>query len=164
MCTDFLVFKDKKFAHRASKPDNYVCYRTVICHALHWKMNHSTSEDAIQAFKAFATALNNSTEHEDSTFLSLYAAQMRNDTGYVIVDKSRGYYPLVVYPYTNKQGAPRTTALHYAVDGLAQNLSLIINQLENHQDWNMELQQSLQNDFFHYIEDENKDDEDDNKG
>lgn len=155
MCTDFLVFKDHNFAHRQNKADSYVCYRTVICHALMWKLNHSSTQDeAVLAFQDFVNVVRTSTEHEDKTFLSLYIAKMQNKTGYIIVDKSRGYYPLVAYPFKNKKGAPRSEALKYSVEDLSVNLSKIIDELEKRKDWNSELQNNLQNSFFHYTEDE----------
>lgn len=161
MCTDFIVFNDHKFAHRIIKSDNYVCYRTVICHALFWKMNHTTPENAIteavNAFNDFANAVNNSLEHEDNTFLSLFICPMRNQTGYIIVDKSRGYYPLVAYPFTNKMGASRAEALRFAVSDLSDHLTEIINTLNNElinrRDWSPDLQQRLQDTQFHYLED-----------
>lgn len=153
MCTDFLIFKDHEFAHRTNKSDNYVCYRSVICHALLWKINHSSTNEALQSFNNFAAAVTSSNEHEDDTFLSLYIAKMRDMTGYIIVDKSRGYYPLVAYPFPNKKGAPRSLALCYAVEDLYDNLSKIITKLNNNKDWSIELQKELQNDFFHYLED-----------
>jgi hypothetical protein len=153
MCTDFIVFKDHLFAHRKNKSDNYVCYRTVICHALLWKINHSSKEEAIQAFVDFAQAVRNSKEHEDKTFLSLFIAEMRNEKGYIIVDKSRGYYPLVAYPFKNKKGAARSEALQYAIEDLSENLPKICEVLEHTRDWDIGLQDNLQNNFFHYTED-----------
>lgn len=153
MCTDFFVFKDKTFAHRQNKTDNYVCYRTVIAHALMWKLNHSSRDQAIQAFNDFIDAVRSSTEHEDDSFLSLFITKMRDKTGYIIVDKSRGYYPLVAYPFKNKKGAPRAQALQFAVEDLSENLPQIIDVLEHTKDWDGELQKNLQDNFFHYTED-----------
>ncbi len=158
MCTDFMIFKHNKFAHRETKSDNYVCYRTVICHALHCKINHVPKDgdpelEATNTFKAFAHAVLNLSEHEDDSFLSLFICKMKNQLGYVIIDKCRGYYPLIAYPYTNKTGAPRSEALKYAVNDIDENLSSIIKELRSHKDWSYDLQKKLQDDFFHYIED-----------
>lgn len=162
MCTDFLVFDNQQFAHRASKTDNYVCYRTVICHALLWKMNHPTGasrEEVIESFNSFANAVRNTVEHEDRSFLSIFIAHMRGEIGYIVVDKSRGYYPLVAYPFVNKKGATRAAALREAIDDLSNNLIPILNELDQHRDWSMALQQDLQNNFFHYAEEDEEEEE-----
>src|SRR5436853_7703901 len=110
MSTQFRIFTEKEFAHRRNKPDKYVCYRTVLSHALLRKLRLSSGEEAKKALFAFKQAVDSGRQFTDDEFIFFYPVKMGEKTGYLIVDKSRGYYPLVLYPY-NINGETRTQAL-----------------------------------------------------
>lgn len=80
---------------------------------------------------------------------------MGSRMGYLIVDKSRGYYPLVLYPY-NVNGETRTRALKMVLKDMSENIDSLLDLLQKQKTWSAQLQSSLQDSIFHYVEDKNK--------
>lgn len=154
MSTKYLIFQDRHFAHRENKPDGYVCYRTIICHALLKKIQRSSVEEAKLEFLKFRGAFENGSEFHSLDFVSFYPVQMSQNTGFLLVDKSQGYYPLVIYPSPKVSGASRRSAFKSVLDDLHDNIDELLKRLVARNEWNSDLQLELQSSVFHYSEDE----------
>ena len=155
MSTNFIIFEEKEFAHRKNKPDKYVCYRTVLSHALLNKMRCSSRDDAKNAFLKLKKAVESNQEFIDNYFVHFYPVKMNSKIGYLIIDKSHGYYPLVLYPYKIK-GESRTSAFKYVLKDMADNIDSILTELQTQKSWTNKLQFNLQDKIFHYAEDTKK--------
>lgn len=155
MSTNFKIFNDKNFAKRCGKPNTYVCYRTVICHALLNKLIISDQNKAANSFNNLSNAITQETTLPNETdFLRLYIVPMEDDkNGFLLVDDSKGHYPLVFYPHQNRQGAPRSEALKKVITDLNIKKEKILTLLDNADSWDNTLQKNLQ-EIFTYKSDE----------
>lgn len=152
MSTNFRIFSNKNFAHRKNKPDKYVCYRTVLAHALLQKMKSTSKRMAKDTFLAFKKAVEKNAEFKDDKFVCHYPVKIGHSVGHLIIDKSGGYYPLIFYPHS-KCGKTRKNALEMVLKDMANNIDSLLDTLEKQREWNSKLQASLQDKIFHYIED-----------
>ena len=156
MSTKYLIFTQGDFAHRKNKPDGYICYRTVLSHALLNKIQLSSPDEAKIAFQDFKKAFEGGSEFNDDAFVLFYPVQMSKKTGFLLIDKSEGYYPLVIYPLPKVSAASRKDALENALDDLSHNIDALLQKLVNSKGWTPNLQLDLQNNIFHYYEDKSQ--------
>lgn len=152
MSTQFRIFNEKDFAHRKTKPDKYVCYRTVLSHALQRKLRITNRDEARNTFLKLKKAVDLEQQFTDDEFVFFYPVKMGSKTGYLIIDKSRGYYPLVLYPF-KVTGGTRTQALKMVLKDMAENIDALLTILQREKSWNAQLQANLQDRVFHYAED-----------
>ena len=66
---------DTEFARRPGKPNNYVCYRTVICHAL-FEYNKQHYNDIKNIFEQLYDAYKNQHIIKNDSFLEFYPIPM----------------------------------------------------------------------------------------
>lgn len=155
MSIEFKYFTDKEFGRQ---PNGYdPCYRTIICHALF--KHHKARSNVKNIFNKLHNAYEDQLMFREENLFELYPISMdeNNDScvGYLFVDKTRGCYPLVLYPdakeYTgNISASERTVAFQRVLYDLKCNIEGIIGEFDKHEEWNNELQNNLQCNHFHY--------------
>ncbi len=151
----FEYIENNRFARRNGKPENYICYRTVICHALfeQYQKNPDGISDTIEGLY---NAYQNDTSFDSDTLL-IYPVSMSDKTGYLLVDKTRGCFPLIFYPFKVNPDNPsitsRKNALGAVLNDLKNNVDKISLKFNSHNQWSNELQNDLQNNCFNYGDD-----------
>jgi uncharacterized phage-like protein YoqJ len=154
--------------HLLKKP--YPSYRAIICHALfnYYKRNGQdvsktkmVLEKFLSAYKSLKSKPIKSVEKEEfpcltapfeeKEFLYLYAVKMGNEDGYLFIDKSDGYIPLLVYPKSKTfapdghENLPRKDGMDTAVGKIESQKEKIIERFVEHKGkWNKEFQEKLQ--------------------
>jgi len=150
----FKYTNDKDFARRVGKPDGYVCYRTIICHAL-FAYNKEFGDDIKNLFEALYSDYEHSEIYQKEHFLEAYPVPMDNGSGYLLVDKTKGCFPLVFYPSSKNTNdlsrGSRKEALDNTFIDLNNNIKNIIDVFAKYKEkkWDKPLQDNLQN-YFDY--------------
>jgi len=118
------------------------------------KIKRSSICVAKQAFLDFKKAFELSDKFEDQDFILFYPIKMKSGEGFLLIDKSDGYYPLVIYPFKKVSYASRRSALNNVLDDLNDIIDKLLNRLIQNEEWTSDLQLDLQANLFHYCEDE----------
>ena len=148
---NFKCVEDQNFA-RCRYP---ICYRTIICHALFaiYKNKQPAQEYFNQLIEAFKNKSPQPYINKD--FLSLYSVIMESDeTGYLLVDHTRGCYPLVFYTdsnsddFQNNPSASRVSAFSNVLEDFEKGIDKIIAEFSTPSAWNNALQKNLHEHYF----------------
>jgi len=151
----FLIEVENWFAVHPNKPGDWICYRTVICNALlkflpYIDMNKLK---AITIINEMHEKFNNNEIFRSKNFLHLFPFKISSKpkVSYLLVDKSRGSYPIVAYNII-KSGSKssRYQALKNSIEDINKNSGQIIDMLLTfHEKLDEEKQKKLQL-LFHY--------------
>lgn len=151
----YLYVTDDKFARKPNTKSGYICYRTVICHALFYHMREDlySADELKRIINQIRDAFNQNQVFKHHV-LEVFPFQFDDQNiGFILVDKSHGCYPLIFYPQQQTEHATRTQAILNVMDDLVENIDKIIQILENYEKWTEATQNDLQ-DIFNYKEED----------
>lgn len=127
-----------------NSPDYVLSYRYAICYSLAKKILNSQSNNnqewAIKQIEDLINAIEEKIVYHEPGFIKLFP--LSNEMGFVLVDQTDSYYPLVF----SKEGKQRVPALQHSLkdikDGMDEIFSLISN-LERISEWSDDFQDRL---------------------
>lgn len=112
MARDLLIMKDNDLFldKRSFYPSGFISYRLVVCHALKnlFEVEGGTNKsDCMQLLGQLLDSYNNNIPFEKDNFVALYQFEtnISNNCSSLVVDKSKGCYPLILYDLPNRDGA-----------------------------------------------------------
>lgn len=146
---DFLIinspelFKDKYYQQ--------VSYRLVLLHALQYYLIF----EGVQTFESLLKALrqvDKTTDGEfyEPKFVELYPFKKESERGLLLVDRSKGCYPLVLYPKDkdpDSEHGNRIFSFVGAIVDLLDNHQFFEDYLRQHTNWNDEVVEILKTKF-----------------
>ena len=123
----------------------------VLLHAL----QHYLASGGAQTFEALLNALrqvDNSTAAEfyEPKFVELYPFQKEGERGLLLIDRSKGCYPLVLYPKDkdpDSEHGNRIFSFVNAIVDLRDNHQFFEDYLRQHTEWNDEVVETLKSKF-----------------
>ena len=132
------------------------CYRKVICYSFFRYLKQNNQTLAQTEFTRMANCVEKKQLFLLSNFLGIYPTLMteNGDQGYIIVESTRGCFPLVIYPDSHSQinniaNKTRKSALSTVLWKLKTNQVKIFETLDEHDEWTLELESKLEK-LFEY--------------
>ena len=137
------LFKDKHYQQ--------ISYRLVLLHAFQYYL----ASEGTQTFESLLKALRQvdktiDGEFYEPKFVELYPFQKEGERGLLLVDRSKGCYPLVLYPKDKDPDAEhgnRIFSFVCAIVDLLDNHQFFENYLKQNTDWNKEIVEELKSKF-----------------
>lgn len=130
----------------ASKQKGYISYRHFICYALHNMLHRDINEDdckqKLQSFKkAYEEGKEYGYKDNNNIFLeiALYHKTGDNHGDFLILDKTKGCYPLTLHQNKNYRDSEFEKALVHVTKKIEEILPF----LKKHKDWDSKLEESL---------------------
>lgn len=123
------------------------CYRKIICFSLFRYIKGNDMQHGLNEFNRLINHVEDGNLYILTKFLELYPFPMTDDgkIGYLLVEPSRGCFPLVIYPNQHSQnGKTRKSGFHTALSKLRKNQSEIFKALNEHSEWSFELEAKLE--------------------
>ena len=88
---------------KSANNEEIISYRHVICQALH---RIKSEKDCEEKLKNFYESFKNKKPYTDESFFELYFfVSDRDPTAAVLIDRTKGCYPLILDSYNNRQPA-----------------------------------------------------------
>lgn len=131
------------------KDDTYtLSYPLVVLHSI-WNY-YQKGDKEYNAFEIINKIENFMSTHSDSSYiyipkcLELYRFNKDNDCGFLLIDRSKGCYPLVFYPIDDiPEHGNRVSALKIVLDRLKKHAEYFDEILKSSRIWNIDLVSKL---------------------
>jgi hypothetical protein len=138
------LFKDKYYKQ--------ISYRLVLLHALQYYL---VSGEGTQSFESLLKALREvdksvTAEFYEPKFVELYPFQKEGERGLLLIDRSKGCYPLVLYPKDkdpDSEHGNRIFSFVGALVDLLNNHQFFEDYLRRNTDWDNEVVEELMSKF-----------------
>ena len=141
---------------------NNICYRKAICYPLfRYLSKGNNKQSSVDEFLQMASAFKKNEAFILKGYLELHPIPTLGDhkDGWLMIDPSRGYYPLVFYPDShsernkNQPNKTRVSALETTINKIkkrkAEIFDIMLQQLNSGEKWSMEMEAKLEP-FFEY--------------
>lgn len=145
------LFIDARCKGDSKQIEGYISYRMVICNAIKYSIDQKSSKEDIKTFLKELDYIENTTLNQNN-FFEIHP--LIDEAGVVIIDKSKGCYPLVLYgdKADNKffDETLRISAFKVAKDDILKNYEKIYNEI-NGSEFNEALHCKLEHIFNDYV-------------
>jgi len=139
------------------------CYRKVVCYSIFRFLKANNPESAQQELTKLKEHVEKNDLYLIEKFIEAYplTKSEAGDIGFLVVESSRGCYPLVCYANSHSElggvkNKPRKSGFKAALRVLEKNHSkifpILLSYIKEHKEWDAELESMLR-EFFEYPQD-----------